>query len=153
VHRDDLKAARRVLKIANEGGTWCEVWRSMLLECRRVTEGIAAIVERYEPVSLGRIEPLDLALDGCLRKWTPRTAVFKVRHEFVDAMPARNELKSARENTSGQRPARLVIMRKRRANAQRGAGFSECSVVGSDTDNSARNGGFFRHEPGYKEFP
>jgi hypothetical protein len=89
VHRDDLKAARRVLEITNERGSGSEIWRSMHLERGRMTEGVAAIVERYEPVSLGRIEPLDLAFDGCLRKWTTRTAAIEVRHEFVDAMPAR----------------------------------------------------------------
>ncbi len=110
-----------------------------------MTEGIAAIVERYEPVSLGRIEPLDLAFDGCLRKWTARTAAFEVCHEFVCAMPARTDLKSARRKPPASIPHVAISCAKAGQMRNRGRGRPGDSAVRAHRAISGRKVGFSAH--------
>src|ERR1041385_7570480 len=67
VNRDHLQAARRILQITNDRRALRQIRVSRRLQCRCMTECVAAAFERDEAISLGRVEPLDRALYRCLR--------------------------------------------------------------------------------------
>src|ERR1041385_9078280 len=67
VNRDHLQAARRILQITNDRRALRQSRVSRRLQCRCMTECVAAAFERDEAISLGRVEPLDRALYRCLR--------------------------------------------------------------------------------------
>ncbi len=67
VHRHHLQAALAVGQVADNRGARRHIAVPRRLQGAGVTEGVAAIVERDESVTLCGVEPLHLALRRCLR--------------------------------------------------------------------------------------
>src|SRR5690242_6069867 len=67
VNRHDLQSARRIRQVADDGGAGRQFRMPCRLQRRSVAEGVAAIIQGDEAITLGAVEPLDLALRGGLR--------------------------------------------------------------------------------------
>ena len=65
---DHLKATLGIRQIADDGGALRHFAMPDRLQGRCVAKGVAAIVQGYEPIALGRVEPFHLARRGSLRE-------------------------------------------------------------------------------------
>ena len=120
VDRYDLKAAGRILQIADDCRALEEAGCAQRRQRRGVTEGVRAIIQRDEPVTLCRVEPLDRTLhrSSCERS---RTTILVICHKSADATPWPDSFPDGAPTRPGHGLGALTpIMRKRTGDSQPG---------------------------------
>src|ERR1700679_3487447 len=108
VDRDDLKAARRILEVADDGGALRDILLAEGGERRGVAERVAAAFKGDEAVALGGVEPFDDPFHRSLGE-RAGTAVIEIchakcRYACRGADPARQPFR----RPSSARPGRII---------------------------------------------